>query len=493
VIPDFRVSRIHAKLVSENGEYLVLDAGSRHGTFLNGRRCERAAVKNHDEITLGVPGLKLIFLEGEQAGGATRIFNRIVTESESSDLEKLRLFLEAARSLGSGAVVVDVLRNMLDYALRLTRAERGFIYLRHEGGKAALSCGLDRQGTLLDDDATVSRSVVEEAMASAAEFIAADATQQSALAGRESIMLNELKTVIAIPLRARRAAISAAAAPEGVLYLDSHAVATNLTGVSHDVLRALAGECAALLESARLLETEQAAQQYRQELEIAAAIQRSLIPEAQVQCDYARVSGRCIPCKEVGGDFFDVHISSDAVTVIVADVSGKGVSAAVVASMIHGMFYAQLSSGTDLVETVASVNKFLCSRVAGLKYATLLVAQLRRDGMLRIVNCGHVPAIVAEQGVATQVRDSDLPVGLFPEATYHVIEQPFPAGARLCLVTDGITESANPEDAEFGMQPVEQHLTTADPVEAILAANQAFCCDREAQDDMTLLVLERIA
>jgi serine phosphatase RsbU (regulator of sigma subunit)/pSer/pThr/pTyr-binding forkhead associated (FHA) protein len=492
VISDFRVSRVHAKLVSENDEYLVLDAGSRHGTFLNGRRCERAAVKNHDEITLGVPGLKLIFLEGEQAGAATRIFNRIVTESDRSDLEKLRLFLEAARSLGSGAVVADVLRNMLDYALRLTRAERGFIYLKHEGGAAALSCGLDRHGNQLDDDANVSHSVVEEAMASAAEFIAADATQQSALAGRQSIMLNELKTVIAIPLRARHAATHlAAATPEGVLYLDSHAVSTNLTGVSHDVLRALAGECAALLESARLLETERAAQQYRQELEIAAAIQHSLIPEAEVQCDYARVNGRCLPCKEVGGDFFDVHISSDAVTVMVADVSGKGVSAALLASVIHGMFYAQLCSGADLVETVVSVNRFLCSRVAGRKYATLLVAQLGRSGVLRIVNCGHVPAIVADQGVATQVSDSDLPVGLLPEATFHMIKHPFSVGARLCLLTDGITESVDPGDTEFGLRPVEQHLTAADPVEAILAANQAFCHEREAQDDRTLLVLER--
>lgn len=493
VISDFRVSRVHAKLVAENGGYVVFDAGSRHGTFLNGRRCERAALKNHDEITLGVPGLKLIFLEGEQAGGATRIFNRIVTESDASDLEKLRLFLEAARSLGSGTVVADVLRNMLDYALRLTRAERGFIYLKHEGGAAALSCGLDSHGNRLDDDANVSHSVVEEAMASAAEFIAADATQQSALAGRQSIMRNELKTVIAIPLRARHAAIHpATATPEGVLYLDSHAVATNLTGVSHDVLRALADECAALLESARLLEAERATQQYRQELEIAAAIQRSLIPEDQVQCDYARVNGRCLPCTEIGGDFFDVQISSDAITVMVADVSGKGVSAALLASVIHGMFYAQFSSGADLVETVVSVNRFLCSRVAGRRYATLLVAQLERGGDLRIVNCGHVPAVVADKGVAIQVSDSDLPVGLLPEATFHLIKHPFPVGARLCLVTDGITESVDPGEIEFGLGPVEQHLTAADPVESILAANQAFCHEREAQDDKTLLVLERM-
>ena len=494
VIPDFRVSRIHARLLVEDGQHFIVDAGSRHGTFVNGQRCERSPLKHKDEITLGVPGLKVFFLQTETVPNATRILNRIVSESDtSSELEKLRLFLEAARSLSAGLVVADVLRNMLDYALRITKAERGFIYLKGPGGGTVLTCGLDRHGNDLRGDADVSHSVVDEAMASAAEFIADDTTLQSALAARQSIVLNELRTVIAIPLRARRAAgpDQAAASAEGVLYLDSRSVSHNLTGVSHDVLRALAGECAALLESARLVEAERAAQQYRQEMEIAASIQRSLISEHEVQCDFARVNGRSLPCKEVGGDFFDVHVSADAVTVIVADVSGKGISAAVLASLIHGMFYAQLASGNGLVEIVSSVNKFLCSRVAGLKYATLLVAQLKKDGRLQLVNCGHVPAIIANNGTSAQISDGDIPVGLMQDATYHLIEQQFPAGSRLCLLTDGITESDNAEGVEFGLEPVERLLTSPDPLDAIMAANRTFSGDREAQDDRTVVVLER--
>jgi sigma-B regulation protein RsbU (phosphoserine phosphatase) len=496
VIPDFRVSRVHARLHSENGEYFIVDAGSRHGTFVNGQRCERTRLKNKDEITLGVPGLKLLFLEGETVSHATRILNRIVSESDtSSELEKLRLFLEAARSLGSGLVIAEVLRNMLDYALRLTKAERGFVYLKRAGGGTVLSCGLDRQGNDLRDDANVSHSVVQEAMSSASEFIAADTTLQSALAARHSIVLNELKTVIAIPLRARHAATTeqGVISAEGVLYLDSRSVSRNLTGVSHDVLRALAAECAALLESARLVEAERAAQQYQQEMEIAASIQRSLISESEVESDFARVRGRSIPCKEVGGDFFDVQVSADAVTVIVADVSGKGISAALLASVIHGMFYAQLSSGTDLVEVVASVNRFLCSRVAGRKYATMLVAQLQRNGTLKIVNCGHVPALVLEAGHAGQIDDGDLPVGLIPEANFHVIERNFPTGSRLCLLTDGISESDNADGVEFGLDPVRACLNQPEPIEAVLASVRSFSGDREAQDDRTLVVLERTA
>src|SRR5262249_41151612 len=281
-IADFRVSRVHARLFIEDGRYSIMDAGSRHGTFVNGARVDRATLKNHDEITLGVSGLKLTFLEGGTVSNATQVFlNRFSSESATSDMEKLKLFLEAARSLSSGVVVEDVLRNMLDYALRLTKAERGFVYLKQAGNGASLACGLDSSGHALSQDANVSRSVVQEAMASAAEFITGDAMQQSALALRESIVANELRTVLAIPLRGRSA--TAAAPPpqpgqnrpslgtptpevDGVIYLDSRSVSHNLSGVSHDVLRALASECASVLEHARMLEAEQAAKQYRQEM-----------------------------------------------------------------------------------------------------------------------------------------------------------------------------------------------------------------------------------
>src|SRR5262249_30490778 len=163
--------------------------------------------------------------------------------------------------------------------------------------------------------------------------------------------------------------------------------------------------------------------------------QRSLISESEIQCDFARVRGRSIPCKEVGGDFFDVFVASDSVTVIVADVSGKGISAALLAAVIHGMFYAQVSSGAPLVDAVAAINRFLFSRVAGQKYATLVAAKLERSGALEIVNCGHVPPIVMKDGTKTRINDGDLPVGLLAQAGFHGIDHHLETGSRLCILT----------------------------------------------------------
>ncbi|HEY4677867.1 MAG TPA: SpoIIE family protein phosphatase [Candidatus Angelobacter sp.] len=498
-IADLKVSRQHAKLIIEGGEYYVVDCESRHGTFVNGSRCDRIKLKNNDEITFGVAGVKIVFRHGGAVSHTTDnstniLLSRLVSKSDTSDLEKLRLFLEAARSLTGGVVVNEVLRNMLDYALKITRAERGFVYLKNteKGGRPALACGLDSKGVSLTVDLKVSHSVVEEALASAAEFITGDASKQQALAERQSIVLNELRTVIAIPLRTRQHGDSPTKV-DGVLYLDSRSVSHNLSGVSHEVLRALASECAAVLESAKLVAAEQAAQQYRKEMEIAASIQRSLTSASNVENDFVRVNACSIPCREVGGDFFDIHVSPDAVTVIVADVSGKGISAALLASVIHGMFYAQMTSGAGLVDAIASVNTFLCSRVAGQKYATLLAAQLHRNGKLALVNCGHVPAILAQDGNVTHVEDGDMPVGLIPEVDFHLIERDLPAGSRLCLLTDGISETENAEGAEFGTHLIGSFLCGEEPIQKILDAVQSFGGNTEAQDDRTLMVLERIS
>jgi serine phosphatase RsbU (regulator of sigma subunit)/pSer/pThr/pTyr-binding forkhead associated (FHA) protein len=495
-ISDFRVSRLHARLEKDDsdGAYYLSDAGSRHGTFVNGQAAQRSRIKNNDEITLGVSGLRMVFQEGTPVSSATQVLLRkFSSESVSSELEKLTLFLEAARTLSSGVVVNDVLRNMLEYALKLTKAERGFVYLKQAGkGEATLACGLDNAGAALTQDANVSRSVVHEALTTAGEFITGDATQLSALAARQSIMLNELRTVIAIPLRQRRVAPGVSTPEvEGVLYLDSRSVSRNLSGVSHDVLRALANECAAVLESARLMEAEQAAKQYHQEMEIASSIQRSLIPESEPECSFARARGRSIPCKEVGGDFFDICVQPNAVTVIVADVSGKGISAALLASVIHGMFYAQITSGAGLVDAISAINRFLCSRVAGQKYATLLAARLHQDGRLEIVNCGHVPPIVSENGSVSRIEDGDMPVGLIPGVKFHLIEHQLAPGGRICMLSDGISESENAEGDEFGLTRVEQCTHAADPLAEMLIAVNAFSGSREAQDDRTLLMLER--
>ncbi|HET9839960.1 MAG TPA: SpoIIE family protein phosphatase [Candidatus Angelobacter sp.] len=491
VLSDNRISRVHARLVEEDGNYFIVDAGSRHGTFVNGERSPRARLQHNDQIGFGVPEISITFLAHEpRSSSATQLFSELGHRHDSSELQQLRLFLDAARALGGGGILEDTLRRMLSCAIKITAAERAFVYLGDEKSNARMACGVDAAGIELNDDSGVSRSVVDEAMRTAAEFITGDAMQQSGLAGRQSIVAHELRVLVALPLRAIH--FTGGAKVHGVLYLDSHIASRNFSSLSHDVLRALAGECAAVLESAKLLEAEEGARQYRQEMAIAASIQRGLITHPKINCDFARATGYSLPCKEVGGDFYDIHATDSTLTAIIADVSGKGVSAALLASLIQGMFYAQLDLGLPLPRAVAVINSYLCSRVAGQKYATLLVAQITRDHTLRLVNCGHVPALIAVDGQSTYLDEGDLPIGLLEDANYHLIEKPFPPGSRLCMLTDGITECENAAGQEFGVEAVKSAVFGADPISTIVTQLQQFCAGREIQDDCTLMFVERL-
>jgi sigma-B regulation protein RsbU (phosphoserine phosphatase) len=108
------------------------------------------------------------------------------------------------------------------------------------------------------------------------------------------------------------------------------------------------------------------------------------------------------------------------------------------------------------------------------------------------VNCGHVPAILAQDGKIIHEEDGDMPVGLVPQVDFHLIEREFPAGSRLCLLTDGISETENAEGAEFGTGLIGDFLCGEEPIQKILDAVQSFGGNTEAQDDRTLMVLERI-
>ena len=165
----------------------------------------------------------------------------------------------------------------------------------------------------------------------------------------------------------------------GAVYVDSRFASRDISGVGSDVLHAVATEAASLIENARLVQAEEASRRYQQELAIAAdsaELMTVTIPEVP----FATLYGKNLSCKEIGGDFFDAVNTETGLTVVLADVSGKGVSAAILASTLQGMIYSQLSAGMNLVDIVTAVNHYFTHKEIGEKYATLVIAKLQRDG-----------------------------------------------------------------------------------------------------------------
>src|SRR4030081_693254 len=246
VIADPRVSRDHAQIVQEDSDFFLIDQGSKHGTFVNGERIQRQKLERNDRLEFGArDSAYVIFHPAHGSSNTAREFlsqiSGIQISQEATDLEKLTLFLEAARKLNTAGVLDEILMTMLDVTLRLTRAERGYVFLKDEEGKLRLAAGRNSKGEPLLDDKTISHSILEESLRSNSEFLLTDTSESLDLMGRQSIVAYDLRTVVCIPLRKMQVqatrdmqtSVTPPGAVEvlGVLYVDSRFASRDIKGV----------------------------------------------------------------------------------------------------------------------------------------------------------------------------------------------------------------------------------------------------------------------
>jgi phosphoserine phosphatase RsbU/P len=502
VIADPRVSRDHALIILEAEGFFLVDQGSKHGTFVNGERIQRQKLERNDRLEFGArDSAYAIFNPANGTSNTAREFlsqiSGIQISQEATDLEKLTLFLEAARKLNTAGVLDEILMTMLEVTLRLTRAERGYVFLKDDDGKLRLAAGRNSKGEPLLDDKTISHSALDESLRSNSEFLLTDTGSSMDLAARQSIVAYDLRTVICIPLRKRQVQatrdqqtpVPSAASSEvaGVLYVDSRFASREFSGVGHDILRAIATEAGSLIENARLVQAEEESRRYQQELSIAASIQQRLMQVKIPEVPFAKLRGKNLSCKEIGGDFFDAVNTKEGLAVVLADVSGKGVSAALLASTLQGMIYSHLSSGMPLLDVVSAVNNFFTAKLVGEKYATVLLARLRRDGDLEYVNCGHVQPLLICGGEVMRPPHGNVPVGLLADATFESARCQLNSGDRFILVTDGVTEAENAMGDFFEDFRLEAAAAKTPTLEGIFSAVSEFCAGNPLSDDCTVV------
>lgn len=504
VIPDPRVSRDHALIVAESGDFFVIDQGSKHGTYVNGERVQRQRLQRNDRLEFGVRDVAYVIFSPQHATSNTaREFlsqiSGIQISTDTTDLEKLTLFLEAARKLNTVGVLDEILVTLVDTTLKLVRAERGYVFLLDEEGSLRLAAGRNAKGEALLDDKTISHSILDEALKSNSEFLFTDTSQSLDLAVRQSIVAYDLRTVICLPLRkpqvqTTRDANAPLAMPlssevMGALYLDSRFASRDISSVGHDILRVIATEAASLIENARLVQAEEAARRYQQELAIAASMQQRLMAVTIPDVPFAKMRGRSLSCKEIGGDFYDAVNTEDGLAVVVADVSGKGVSAALLANTLQGMVYSHLIARMPLPDITAAVNRFFTQKHLGEKYATVILVRINRSGELEYVNCGHVPPLLVSGGDVTRPEHGNLPVGLLADAVYEGDHVRLKPGDRFILVTDGVTEAENCQGQFFDNERLEAVAAKTPTMEDIFAAVNDFCGGTPLGDDCTVVEL----
>jgi serine phosphatase RsbU (regulator of sigma subunit) len=515
ILRDNRVSRAHARIVVENGGYVLEDMGSRHGTFVNGKRVQRKALENTDRVEFGAQdSYQLLFaLDGvelkrlmEQLGGGEQAAAPL---GVGSNLAKLRAILDLARTLQSSFSIDEVLASVVDTALTITGAERGFLLLRGGAG-AALETRVarNRRGqNLKETDLRVPRDVIRRALEHRRELLSMnfEPLGEEDTRPENSIADLELRSVICVPLVRIRAGQGDATSvivtgneTVGVLYMDSRLMVADLAGGNRELLQTLAIEASTVLENARLLQEEQAKHQMEDELRLARTIQQSLLPGRLPSEGWLRASGSSLASHEVGGDYYDVmRVSAHCWSAVVADVSGKGVASALLASLLQGALITVTEHPEAMGHRMERLNRFLLDRTGGEKYATVFYCLLHEDGRMYYVNAAHCPPMVVRaNGERLELEASGMPVGLLETAEFAVVEQRLAAGDKIVIYSDGVTEAQNLEKGFFGKrrlrEVVEAHAGHSCGAihDAIQEAVAAFTEGAAQSDDITLVVLE---
>jgi phosphoserine phosphatase RsbU/P len=493
---DAYVSRKHAEIVFEDGAFYIVDKESKWGTFLNGAPVKRQKLSNNDAVHFGKPdGPYIRFGVRSSHSGSTirELLGPLKTDTSTPNtaIERLTWLLEANRKLNNEGAVDQILRALIETTLTLTKVERGYVMLRDQAtGHIALSVGLDSKGNLLNDDTTISHSAIKQAIQGASEFIVTDTLSAETGVRTDSVIAQNIRTVICIPLRSRRTVAGFERGEIlGVLYLDSRLNPGHLTKVDNDVLKMIAAEAAALVDNAQLAIAEEKARHDREELEIASRIQQSLMPRQLPAINYAKISARFVPCREVGGDFYDVVAAEDHVCVVIADVSGKGVAAAMLAQTLQGLVYGQMLTEQPLDVIATLLNRFICQKDVG-KYATMIILRLDKDGWLEYINCGQVHPLLRTTNGVVSLSESNFPVGLLGDVSFKSQKVKLEPGTRVLAVTDGVTEAEDTQGDFFGTLRMEEAFAKSRNLDEIVENLSCFCGTAAATDDCTMVELD---
>jgi phosphoserine phosphatase RsbU/P len=500
-LSDRRISRNCGAIVIEAGRLYIEDRGQRRGLFVNGEKVESRLLNDGDSISFGLEdSYEIVFRSGTSSGEEslpnllTRIEHITSSEPVGGGLRKLNLLLEATTLLHSQLPLDSVLGTMLDHAVSVTDADRGMLLEADATGALKVRLARRTGGLRLPPESiTPSQTAIQLALRQHSPVVTEDIERaEMDLQSAQSIIAQRLRAVVVIPLFAvhRASSPDSSSTPAyghslGVLYLDSRRPAA-FSKLDRQILDALAADAASILDNARLVVRERERQRMEEQINIARDIQQALLPRNFPDHPHLAVAGVNYPCLSVGGDYFDVFpLDNNRTAFLIADVSGKGLGAALLTTMLQGALSA-MTLGTDPARVFNHVNRFLCDHAEVGRYATMFFGILDDDGHLEFINAG-----VAEEPFS----EGSYPVGLVPEAEYTTARLKLEPGDTIVLFSDGVTEAMDPDEELFGVPRLREVLTgqTECPLDqlqkCVLEAVENFARGASQADDLTLLIV----
>jgi serine phosphatase RsbU (regulator of sigma subunit) len=499
-IKDRFLSRRHAELLFEAGEWWVRDCGSVNGTHINGTRLGPTAIvlRSGDRIMLG--DTEVVFngdepqsqlIPTDSSSHATNLAIPLQTAFEASGRDHERILASLAVEFIADRPMNELFDFILDKLMDILTPSRAALALFGPDGKSFADVRVRRTDRADSADLIISRTLLNEVIGERKLISYMDATSDGKLAAAQSMIAQQIRAAVCAPLVVGDAVL-------GVLYLDFLA-SRQIAQPDARLIAQISRFAAVKLETTRLREEAIAKAKIDEELRTAWTIQRRLLPaELPTVAGYG-FAGANKPCKTVSGDYYDVVVRPDGkIYFIIADVSGKGITAALVMSSLATAFDIFSRSAPTPAELMTQLNLTLAPRTSPTKFATVVAGLLDPEtGRVDFTNAGHVAPLRISKDGTEQLTSTDMVIGLFGAAKYRTQTTTLEPGDSLVLFTDGVTEAENADEAQLGLPPIADLLSTMHGAAADLILTtietkvQDFICGAAAGDDVTMLALTR--
>lgn len=414
--------------------------------------------------------------------------------SSQHSSDRLALLYRLSQTFNSSLDLDEVLSRVMDEVIAATRAERGFLMLRDEAGELIfrVARGMDHK-TIEAPEFEVSRGILEHVAREGEPRLTSDAQSEEWLSGRASVLNLGLRSVMCVPLQLKGVTL-------GLVYVDNRLQAGIFTEADLELLDAIASSAAIAIENAHLYQVAVEKGRMERELQVAREVQTSLLPHQTPEIAGWDFAARWKPALEVSGDFYDFVLADGRLGVVIADVSDKGMPAALFMALSRSIIRASVTSIPSAADAIDQANRLISADSPHSMFVTLFYAQLDpASGELIYVNAGHNPPLLycTKQKEPKTLGRTGMPLGLFESTTFDEGKARLDSGDFLVLYTDGVTEAMDAQLHEFGEERLQHVLldNRRAPVEEMAAALErdlsAFTGAATPSDDITFVIVRR--
>jgi len=509
---DIGLSRQHLAIAGREGRWTVEDLGSKNGTLLNGNRIEQTMpFKPGDRISAGHLTIEFAGAAGsgsqntvmfvDDAGSFSKSATTVVASldgvlgPQADDLNKttvmqgspqMRALIRAGRELAGHRPLAELFPLIMELSVEAVMAGRG-VLMTLDGDELNVRAA---RGEGFKISSTVRDHVINQKES----LLVRDAQLDMALKEHMSIVEQKVRSMIAVPLQTSDRVI-------GLIYVDSPNAVREFTREDLNLLTVMANVAAIRIEHARLNEIEETERAMAKEMGQAALIQERLLGTPPI-VEGLDIGAKTVASRAVGGDYYDfIKYPDGRVGIMVGDVAGKGMPAALLMSSLQARVHVVFEEPDNLAQKLTRLNKSTCANCPDNRFITFFTCILDpKTGHMVYANAGHNPPLVvrAKGGFELLSEAGGMILGILPMSQYQEASVTLESGDILVLFSDGVTEEVDPNDEQFGedrlakMVALMRDRPASEIVQEVHRAVHAFTQGAAAADDITVVIARRL-